>query len=140
MPRQGFDVVVVGAGPAGIFAALELSQNAGLKVAILEKGPAIERRRCLAREGKGCAHCRPCAILSGWGGAGAFDLCLRHDDCADFTSERRGTRSRTWPDVEHTGRLRQRKEEAPVGPRGCFRFRHFDLCQRPPPPNDSLSS
>jgi uncharacterized FAD-dependent dehydrogenase len=72
MPRQDFDVIVVGAGPAGIFAALELSQNANLKLAILEKGPTIERRRCLAREGKGCAHCRPCAILSGWGGAGAF--------------------------------------------------------------------
>ena len=72
MPPQAFDVVIVGAGPAGIFAALELSHRSNLRVAILEKGPRIERRRCLAREGKGCHSCRPCAITSGWGGAGAF--------------------------------------------------------------------
>jgi uncharacterized FAD-dependent dehydrogenase len=72
MPRQAFDVIIVGAGPAGIFAALELSQRSNLRIALLEKGPPIERRRCLAREGKGCYHCNPCAIMSGWGGAGAF--------------------------------------------------------------------
>lgn len=72
MSRKTFDVVVVGAGPAGIFAALELSRRSKLRVAILEKGPPIERRRCLAREGKGCHSCNPCAIMSGWGGAGAF--------------------------------------------------------------------
>ena len=72
MGRKRLDVVVVGAGPAGIFAALELSRRTSKKIAVLEKGPAIERRRCLAREGKGCASCHPCAIMSGWGGAGAF--------------------------------------------------------------------
>jgi uncharacterized FAD-dependent dehydrogenase len=72
MARQAFDVIIVGAGPAGIFAALELSQRSNLKIAILEKGPAIDKRRCLAREGRGCHSCNPCAIMSGWGGAGAF--------------------------------------------------------------------
>jgi uncharacterized FAD-dependent dehydrogenase len=72
MPLQTFDVVIVGAGPAGIFAALELSRQSNLRVAILEKGPPLGRRRCPDREGKGCVNCRPCAIMSGWGGAGAF--------------------------------------------------------------------
>ncbi len=66
------DVIIVGAGPAGIFAALELSRCSTLRVAIFDKGPAIQKRRCPAREGRGCAHCRPCAIMTGWGGAGAF--------------------------------------------------------------------
>ncbi len=71
--RNSFDVVIVGAGPAGIFAALELSKQPGLRIAILEKGSDIDRRRCPIREqGGGCRNCRPCAILNGWGGAGAF--------------------------------------------------------------------
>ena len=68
-----FDVLIIGAGPAGIFAALELSQQPGLRIAILDKGRDIDRRRCPIRESGGeCRHCRPCAILNGWGGAGAF--------------------------------------------------------------------
>jgi uncharacterized FAD-dependent dehydrogenase len=73
MSRDSFDVLIVGAGPAGIFAALELSQQPGLRIAILEKGAPIERRHCPARDGGGsCCDCHPCAILNGWGGAGAF--------------------------------------------------------------------
>ncbi len=68
-----YDVIIVGAGPAGIFAALELSQNSGLSIAILDKGPDIEKRRCPARQPGGhCVHCQPCFLLSGWGGAGFF--------------------------------------------------------------------
>lgn len=66
-----YDVVLVGAGPAAIFAALELAKKDGLNVLILEKGKSLEKRHCPAREGK-CIFCRPCAITSGWGGAGAF--------------------------------------------------------------------
>ena len=72
MPEREYDVIIVGAGPAGIFAALELSRRSNLRVAILDKGPRIEERRCPARAGKGCAHCQPCSITTGWGGAGAF--------------------------------------------------------------------
>jgi uncharacterized FAD-dependent dehydrogenase len=68
-----FDVVIVGAGPAGVFAALELSKQQGLRVAILDKGPDIDHRHCVARESAGeCRNCQPCSILTGWGGAGAF--------------------------------------------------------------------
>jgi len=66
-----YDVVIIGAGPAGIFAALELAEQ-DLKVAIFEKGNPINARKCVALEGKTCIHCRPCHLLSGWGGAGAF--------------------------------------------------------------------
>jgi hypothetical protein len=73
MNPKEFDVVVVGAGPAGIFAALELSENPDLRIAVLDKGRDIERRHCPIREGSDrCHHCEPCAILNGWGGAGAF--------------------------------------------------------------------
>ncbi len=72
MPKQKYDVVIVGAGPAGIFAALELSRRSDLRVAIFDKGPPIGKRRCPAREGGDCAHCQPCSIMTGWGGAGAF--------------------------------------------------------------------
>ncbi|MGQ9682676.1 MAG: NAD(P)/FAD-dependent oxidoreductase [Anaerolineae bacterium] len=74
MPQvQTFDCIIVGAGPAGIFAALELSQTPGLRIAVLDKGPDIDRRTCLARTNHGkCHNCQPCAIMTGWGGAGAF--------------------------------------------------------------------
>ena len=73
MSNKSYDVVIVGAGPAGVFAALELSSKPGLRVAILDKGPDIDRRHCPARDpGGSCLNCKPCRILTGWGGAGAF--------------------------------------------------------------------
>jgi len=66
------DVVIVGAGPAGIFSALELTKNTQLNVLMLDKGPDLERRRCPASRGLGCINCDPCTLLCGWGGAGAF--------------------------------------------------------------------
>lgn len=68
-----YDVVIIGAGPAGIFTALELiRQKKELKVLMVDKGPHLNRRTCPVRETGKCANCHPCAIVSGWGGAGAF--------------------------------------------------------------------
>lgn len=69
-----YDVVIIGAGPAGIFTALELYKKAGagLKVLIADEGISIDRRSCPARKKGTCVRCNPCNIMSGWAGAGAF--------------------------------------------------------------------
>ena len=71
--RSKYDVIIVGAGPAGIFAALELSQTAGLSILLLEKGKDLDSRRCpIIGKELSCPPCSPCGLVSGWGGAGAF--------------------------------------------------------------------
>jgi len=67
-----YDVVIVGAGPAGIFSALELTAKTNLSVLMLDRGQDINQRKCPASRGFECVHCDPCSLLSGWGGAGAF--------------------------------------------------------------------
>lgn len=70
-----YDVIIIGAGPGGIFSAYELIQkNKDLKIAIFEAGNSLEKRRCPidGKKVKTCIHCKSCAIMSGFGGAGAF--------------------------------------------------------------------
>ena len=72
---QKFDVIIIGAGLAGIFAGYELAtKNPELKIALLEQGMDIRRRNCPIIEKKtdNCVSCRYCGIMRGFGGAGAF--------------------------------------------------------------------
>ena len=67
-----YDVIIVGGGPAGIFAAVELTK-ATSKILILEKGKKLAERHCPSKEqGTACLGCQPCSVVCGWGGAGAF--------------------------------------------------------------------
>ena len=70
-----YDVIIVGAGPGGIFSAYELVTTApDCKVAVFEAGYALERRKCPidGDKVKSCIGCKTCSIMSGFGGAGAF--------------------------------------------------------------------
>jgi len=71
--EQNYDVIIIGAGPGGIFCAYELlDKNKDLKVLMVEKGRSIEKRNCPKRITKQCIGCKPCAITTGFAGAGAF--------------------------------------------------------------------
>ncbi|MBQ7841132.1 MAG: NAD(P)/FAD-dependent oxidoreductase [Lachnospiraceae bacterium] len=70
-----YDVIIVGAGPGGIFAAYELAKkNPELKIGVFEAGHALEKRKCPidGDKVKSCIKCKSCSIMSGFGGAGAF--------------------------------------------------------------------
>ena len=71
-----FDVLIIGAGPGGIFTAYELIQKTEkpLKVAVYELGNPLNRRKCPidGEKIKSCIRCKTCSIMSGFGGAGAF--------------------------------------------------------------------
>jgi uncharacterized FAD-dependent dehydrogenase len=72
---MNYDVIVIGAGPGGIFSAYELTlRKPGIKVAVFEAGHALEKRRCPidGEKIKSCINCKSCSIMSGFGGAGAF--------------------------------------------------------------------
>ena len=70
-----YDVIIIGAGPGGIFSAYELvQQNPDLKIAVFESGHPLEKRHCPidGDKIKSCINCKSCSIMSGFGGAGAF--------------------------------------------------------------------
>lgn len=70
---MNYDVIIIGAGPGGIFSAYELRES-GLKVAVFEEGNVLSKRKCPidGEKIKSCVNCKTCSIMSGFGGAGAF--------------------------------------------------------------------
>lgn len=70
---KNYDVIIIGAGPSGIFCAYELiEKRPDLKILMIEKGRRIENRTCPKRTTKVCVGCKPCSITTGFAGAGAF--------------------------------------------------------------------
>ncbi len=72
---KNYDVIIIGAGPGGIFSAYELSLlDKNLKIAVFEAGHSLAKRRCPidGDKIKSCIGCKSCSIMSGFGGAGAF--------------------------------------------------------------------
>ena len=68
-----YDVIIIGAGPSGIFCSYELiRQRPNLKILMIEKGRPIEKRVCPKRTTNVCVGCKPCSITTGFAGAGAF--------------------------------------------------------------------
>ena len=74
-----YDVVIIGAGPAGIFTAIELiRKGANKKIMMVEKGQPIEKRRCPKSKTNKCVNCKPyCHITTGFSGAGVVLCCAR---------------------------------------------------------------
>ena len=72
---MNYDVIIIGAGPGGIFSAYEMARlRPGMKIAVFEAGHPLEKRRCPidGEKVKSCIGCKSCSIMSGFGGAGAF--------------------------------------------------------------------
>ncbi len=71
--RSNYDVIIVGAGPAGIFTAYEIRKSKPTaNVLMIEKGRSIEKRKCPKRKTGTCLNCQPCAITTGFSGGGSF--------------------------------------------------------------------
>ena len=124
------DICIIGAGPAGIFTALELlRQNSKKRIVIVEKGKPVEKRKCPKAETKECINCRPyCNITTGFSGAGAFSdgkLSLSYEVGGDLPSligeefaqemircryqsggRRKRGRGAGYPQARHSGRLK----------------------------------
>ncbi len=86
---NNYDIIIIGAGPAGIFTALEtVSLSPKTKILIIDSGSSIEKRNCPSRTLGYCVNCKPCNIMNGWAGAGAFSdgkLSLSHEVGGNIT-------------------------------------------------------
>ncbi|MEE8401042.1 MAG: NAD(P)/FAD-dependent oxidoreductase [Candidatus Hydrothermarchaeaceae archaeon] len=89
-----YDVIIIGAGPAGLFAAHEISNNSKLKVLIIDMGRDTDKRKCPMEKTGVCIKCVPCHVMSGVGGAGGLSdgtLNIRPDiggDLFEFMKEK----------------------------------------------------
>jgi len=102
-----YDVIIIGAGPAGMFAAYALSAVQPLKILIVDMGRDIEKRLCPMKTNTYCMHCTPCDIMCGVGGCGTFSdgtLNLRPDIGGDLASLT-GDQAEAWKLVERVDRI-----------------------------------
>lgn len=101
-----WDVVIVGAGPAGMFAAHELAEN-GLSILVVDMGKEVSKRKCPLDFDFGCTECKPCNIMCGMGGAGTLSggrLNLRPDiggDLDDITKDS----NESWKLVDYVDKV-----------------------------------
>jgi uncharacterized FAD-dependent dehydrogenase len=102
-----YDVIIIGAGPAGMFAAYELAADPKLKILIVDMGRDIEKRLCPMKTQIYCMHCTPCDIMCGVGGCGTFSdgtLNLRPDVGGDLAALT-GDQTKAWKLVEKVDRV-----------------------------------
>lgn len=103
--KTEYDVIIVGAGPAGMFAADELAGR--LDTLIIDQGRDIDRRECKMKRRGICTHCDPCDIMCGVGGAGTYSdgtLNLRPDVGGDL-AEQTGDLEYAWELVDHVDKV-----------------------------------
>ncbi len=103
--KPEYDVIIVGAGPAGMFAADELAGR--LDTLIIDQGRDIDRRECKMKRRGICTHCDPCDIMCGVGGAGTYSdgtLNLRPDVGGDL-AEQTGDAEYAWELVDHVDKV-----------------------------------
>ncbi|HOX30205.1 MAG TPA: NAD(P)/FAD-dependent oxidoreductase [Candidatus Paceibacterota bacterium] len=107
--KKQWDVVIVGAGPAGLFSAYELlNHSERLKVLIVDKGPEAEKRMCPVTNNNKCFSCNPCHIMCGVGGAGIFSdgiLNLRPDVVGGDLSDYVDNETEAWKIVDEIDKV-----------------------------------